>query len=121
MPPPDAPPGGCLTDVPGIAVGHAHRCGRGWRTGTTVALLPPGAVVGVDVRGGGPGTRETDLLHPQATIATAHAICLTGGSAYGLAAGRTGLLMAKRNVRIVERIGGTCLIGGGLWIALARR
>ncbi|MCA8909922.1 MAG: LysE family translocator [Rhodospirillaceae bacterium] len=42
-------------------------------------------------------------------------------SAYGLAAGRTGLLMAKRNVRIVERIGGTCLIGGGLWIALARR
>lgn len=86
MPPPDAPPGGCLTDVPGIAVGHAHRCGRGWRTGTTVALLPPGAVVGVDVRGGGPGTRETDLLHPQATIATVHAICLTGGSAYGLAA-----------------------------------
>ena len=75
-----------LTDVPGIRVGHAHRVGRGWRTGTTVVLLPDGATVGVDVRGGGPGTRETDLLDPSATIATAHAICLTGGSAYGLAA-----------------------------------
>lgn len=79
-------PGGCLTDVSGIAVGHHARSGRGWRTGSTVVLLPPGTVVGVDVRGGGPGTRETDLLHPSATIATAHAICLTGGSAFGLAA-----------------------------------
>jgi len=75
-----------LTDVPGIRVGHHHRVGRGFRTGTTVVLLPEGATVGVDVRGGGPGTRETDLLSPSATIATAHAICLTGGSAYGLAA-----------------------------------
>lgn len=75
-----------LTDVPGIRVGHTQRVGRGWRTGTTVVLLPDGATVGVDVRGGGPGTRETDLLDPSATIATAHAICLTGGSAYGLAA-----------------------------------
>ena len=77
---------GSLTDVPGLRVGHAHRRGRGWRTGTTVVLLPPGATVGVDVRGGGPGTRETDLLRPEATIETAHALCLTGGSAYGLAA-----------------------------------
>ncbi len=77
---------GCLTDVPGLRVGHTQRVGRGWRTGTTVVLLPDGATVGVDVRGGGPGTRETDLLHPSATIATAHAVCLTGGSAYGLAA-----------------------------------
>lgn len=77
---------GSLTDVPGLRVGHAQRTGRGWRTGTTVVLLPAGATVGVDVRGGGPGTRETDLLRPEATIETAHAICLTGGSAYGLAA-----------------------------------
>lgn len=70
----------------GLAVGHHARVGRGWRTGTTAVLLPAGAVVGVDVRGGGPGTRETDLLGPHATIETAHAICLTGGSAYGLAA-----------------------------------
>ncbi|MFM7044672.1 MAG: P1 family peptidase, partial [Ilumatobacteraceae bacterium] len=68
-------PGGCLTDISGIAVGHHQRSGRGWLTGTTVALLPPGSVASVDVRGGGPGTRETDLLHPLSTIATAHAIC----------------------------------------------
>lgn len=77
---------GCVTDVPGVRVGHAQRVGRGWRTGTTVVLLPDGTVGGVDVRGGGPGTRETDLLHPTATMQTVHAICLTGGSAFGLAA-----------------------------------
>ena len=77
---------GCLTDVPGVRVGHAQRVGRGWRTGTTVVLLPDNTVGGVEVRGGGPGTRETDLLHPTATMQTVHAICLTGGSAYGLAA-----------------------------------
>ena len=76
---------GCLTDVPGVRVGHAQRVGRGWRTGTTVVLLPDDTAGGVDVRGGGPGTRETDLLHPTATMQTVHAICLTGGSAYGLA------------------------------------
>lgn len=77
---------GCLTDVPGVAVGHHQRVGRGWCTGTTVVLLPEGSVAGVDVRGGGPGTRETDLLSPTATIPFVNAICLTGGSAYGLAA-----------------------------------
>ncbi len=78
--------GGCITDVPGVRVGHAQRVGRGWRTGTTVVLLPDNTVGSVEVRGGGPGTRETDLLHPTATMQTIHAICLTGGSAYGLAA-----------------------------------
>jgi L-aminopeptidase/D-esterase-like protein len=81
-----ASPTGSLTDVPGIAVGHWQRRGRGWRTGTTVVLAPPGTVGGVDVRGGGPGTRETDVLAPTATVDQVHAICLTGGSAYGLAA-----------------------------------
>ncbi len=78
--------GGCLTDVPGVCVGHTQRVGRGWRTGTTVVLLPENTVGSVEVRGGGPGTRETDLLHPTATMQMVHAICLTGGSAYGLAA-----------------------------------
>jgi L-aminopeptidase/D-esterase-like protein len=78
--------GGCLTDVAGVRVGHAQRHGGGWCTGTTVVLLPDGTTAGVDVRGGGPGTRETDLLHPLATMPFANAICLTGGSAYGLAA-----------------------------------
>lgn len=77
---------GCVTDVPGVKIGHAQRVGRGWRTGTTVILLPPDTMASVDVRGGGPGTRDTDLLHPSATMQSIHAICLTGGSAYGLAA-----------------------------------
>jgi L-aminopeptidase/D-esterase-like protein len=80
------PAGGCLTDVAGVRVGHAQRVGRGWCTGTTAVLLPAHTTVAVDVRGGGPGTRETDLLGPLATIQHADAICLTGGSAYGLAA-----------------------------------
>lgn len=74
-----------LTDVTGIRVGHHQRTGRGWRTGTTVVLTPPGTVGGVDVRGGGPGTRETDLLRPENLVDQVHAVCLTGGSAYGLA------------------------------------
>lgn len=76
---------GSLTDVPGIRVGHHHRAGRGWRTGTTVVLAPDGAVGGVDVRGGGPGTRETDLLRPENLVQQVHGICLSGGSAFGLA------------------------------------
>ncbi|MEO6999918.1 MAG: P1 family peptidase, partial [Terracoccus sp.] len=55
-------PTNSLTDVAGLRVGHASRRGDGWLTGTTVVLSPPGgAVAGVDVRGGGPGTRDTDL------------------------------------------------------------
>lgn len=79
-------PAGCLTDVAGVSVGHHQRIGRGWRTGTTVVLAPLGVVAGVDVRGGGPGTRETDMLDPRATMSTVHAICLSGGSAFGLSA-----------------------------------
>jgi L-aminopeptidase/D-esterase-like protein len=77
---------GCLTDVAGLRVGHHQRRSRGWRTGTTVVLAREGAVAGCDVRGGGPGTRETDLLRPEAMIEEVHAICLSGGSAFGLAA-----------------------------------
>ena len=47
---------------------------------------PGGAVGGVDVRGGGPGTRETDLLDPRNAVTHVHAVVLTGGSAFGLAA-----------------------------------
>lgn len=80
-------PSNSLTDVPGIRVGQAERAGDGWLTGTTVVLPPPeGAVGGVDVRGGGPGTRETDLLDPRNLVERVHAVVLTGGSAMGLAA-----------------------------------
>jgi putative pantetheine hydrolase len=77
---------GSLTDVAGLLVGHHRRVGRGWQTGTTVVSAPGGAVAAVDVRGGGPGTRETDALDPRNLVDRVHAICLTGGSAYGLAA-----------------------------------
>jgi L-aminopeptidase/D-esterase-like protein len=77
---------GAITDVPGVLVGHYQRTGRGWRTGTTVVVVPDGATPGVDVRGGGPGTRETDALRPENLVPAVHAVCLTGGSAYGLAA-----------------------------------
>jgi L-aminopeptidase/D-esterase-like protein len=74
-----------LTDVAGVRVGHATRSGDGWLTGTTVVLAPEGgAVAAVDVRGGGPGTKETDALDPRNLVRKIDAIVLTGGSAYGL-------------------------------------
>ncbi|MBC9716882.1 P1 family peptidase [Streptomyces sp. TRM66268-LWL] len=74
-----------ITDVQGVRVGHATRDGDGWLTGTTVVLAPEGgAVAAVDVRGGGPGTRETDALDPRNLVQRVDAIVLTGGSAYGL-------------------------------------
>ncbi len=80
-------PTNSLHDIAGLSVGHATRDEPGWLTGTTVVLAPDeGAVGGVDVRGGGPGTRETDLLDPRNVVERVHAICLSGGSAYGLAA-----------------------------------
>ncbi|MDX8032779.1 P1 family peptidase [Lentzea sp. BCCO 10_0856] len=72
--------------IPGVLVGHHHRIEPGWATGTTVVLVPQGAVGAVDGRGGAPGTRETDLLDPANLVQQVHAICLSGGSAYGLAA-----------------------------------
>lgn len=68
--------------MPGIKVGHQSL----GDTGCTVVLAEGSAVASVDVRGGGPGTRETDLLEPHNTVERIHAITLTGGSAYGLAA-----------------------------------
>ena len=73
---------GSLHDIPGLRVGHhtsEHR-----PTGCTVVLCGQGAVCGVDVRGGAPGTRETDLLRPGNTVERVHAVLLTGGSAFGL-------------------------------------
>ena len=72
--------------INGFEIGHCTADSDGWLTGTTVVLARAGAVGGVDVRGGGPGTRETDLLDPTAMVERVHAVVLTGGSAYGLAA-----------------------------------
>jgi L-aminopeptidase/D-esterase-like protein len=71
-----------ITDVQGIEVGHAQN--EEALTGCTVILCRKGAVAGVDVRGGAPGTRETDLLDPVNLVEKVHAIVLAGGSAYGL-------------------------------------
>ncbi|GAB3596743.1 P1 family peptidase [Corynebacterium faecale] len=73
---------GMLCDVPGIHLGHVSL----GDSGVSVVLAPAGAYAGVDVRGGGPGTRETDLLEPHNSVQQIHAVTLSGGSAYGLAA-----------------------------------
>lgn len=85
-------PRNALTDVAGLLVGHHHELdadaalGSGRATGCTVVLAENGATAAVDVRGGGPGTRETDLLDPSHSVQSVDAVLLTGGSAYGLAA-----------------------------------
>lgn len=73
---------GSITDIAGLAVGHATESGR--PTGCTVVLCAAGATCGVDVRGAAPGTRETDLLRPDTLVEQVHALLLTGGSAFGL-------------------------------------
>ena len=75
---------GSITDVPGVEVGQADD--PNGLTGCTVVICRRGAVGGVSQRGGAPGTRETDLLRPMHLVEKAHAVLLTGGSAFGLAA-----------------------------------
>lgn len=71
-----------ITDIPGISVGHAQD--QEALTGCTVILCESGAVGGVDQRGGAPGTRETDAMHPMHLVNQVHAVVLAGGSAFGL-------------------------------------
>jgi len=73
-----------ITRIAGVRVGHVSRTEDGWATGVTVVVPPPGTVGAVDVRGGGPGTHETDALAPGTLIDTADAVVLCGGSAFGL-------------------------------------
>src|SRR3954469_20642225 len=71
-----------ITDVPGVRVGHAddHRIG----SGVTAIVFDEPAVAAIDVRGGGPGTREASLLDPGMTVERIDAVTLSGGSAFGL-------------------------------------
>jgi L-aminopeptidase/D-esterase-like protein len=71
-----------LTSIPNIRIGHAQN--EEALTGCTVVLCEQGAVGGIDQRGGAPGTRETDALHPLHLVEKVHAIVLAGGSAFGL-------------------------------------
>ena len=77
-------PRNLITDVDGILVGNAED--HGLRSGVSVVLLEAPSVAAVDVRGGAPGTRETNLLDPSCTVDRVDAICLSGGSAFGLSA-----------------------------------
>ncbi len=86
-----------LTAIEGITVGHATNTDA--RTGCTVILCPLGATAGVDVRGAAPGTRETEALRSGRLVQKAHAVLLTGGSAFGLdAAGGVVQYLEGRNV-----------------------
>ncbi|MEM1181834.1 MAG: P1 family peptidase [Acidobacteriota bacterium] len=86
-----------LTAVAGLRVGHAEMADR--PTGCTVVLTDGGAVAGVDVRGGAPGSRELALLDPAQTVEQVHAAVLAGGSAFGLATA-TGVVdwLAERKI-----------------------
>ena len=86
-----------ITDVAGLKVGHATDLTLA--SGVTAIVFDEPAVASVDVRGGGPGTRETDLLAPDETVGAIHAVTLSGGSAFGLdaAAGVMGWL-AERGI-----------------------
>lgn len=95
-----------ITDIDGFYIGNAEN--RDAATGCTVIICEDGAVAGVDVRGGGPATRETDLLKSENTIEKIHAVVLSGGSAFGLEAGsgvmnqleRRGIGFKLGNIRI---------------------
>lgn len=71
-----------LTDIGGFSIGNSQNEAAG--TGCTVIICPDGAPCGLDVRGGGPASRESELLNPRAAADRIHAVLLSGGSAYGL-------------------------------------
>ena len=95
-------PGASITAVPGVRVGHFTLTER--PTGCTVVLLPSGTVGGVDVRGGAPGTRETDVLAPDNTVEMVNAVVLSGGSAFGLDAA-TGVMKFLEEKKIGYPVG----------------
>jgi L-aminopeptidase/D-esterase-like protein len=110
-----------LTDIPGVHVGHAHDATIA--TGVTAILFDSPAVASIDVRGGGPGTREEALLRAESTVEAIDGIALSGGSALGLdAAGGVQAWLAEqgRGLRIREAVipivpGAICfdLLNGG--------
>jgi L-aminopeptidase/D-esterase-like protein len=97
-------PRNLITDVPGLAVGHATD--ERVKSGVTVLLCGGEWAAGVDVRGGGPGTRETDALSPENLIGRAHAVVLAGGSVFGLgAADGVAAMLSARGVGLHLRPG----------------
>jgi L-aminopeptidase/D-esterase-like protein len=100
--PPRPGPRNLITDVPGLTVGHATD--EAVRSGVTALLCPEGWIGAVDVRGGGPGIRESDVLRPENNFTRAHAVTLSGGSVFGLGAAdgvTTALSAAGHGLRLV--------------------
>lgn len=95
-----------ITDIKGFKLGNAENTDAA--TGCTVIVAEKGATAGVDVRGGGPATRETDLLRSENTIDKIHAVVISGGSAYGLEAG-SGVMRELENMKIGHRVG-NCIV-----------
>lgn len=107
-----------ITDVPGIRIGHAQDDEA--ITGCTVILCEAGAVGGVDQRGGAPGTRETDALHPMHLVEHVHAVLLSGGSAFGLdAAGGVVRYLEERGVGFNVRVARVPIVPAAILFDLA--
>lgn len=104
---------GHICDVPGVKVGHASDMDA--LTGVTAIYCPEGAVPGVCVRGGAPGTRETDLMKPGELVESVNAIMLTGGSAFGLDAA-TGMmdLLRRRGAGLDVGVARVPIVGGAV-------
>lgn len=109
---------GFLTDVKGIKLGHAED--KLALTGTSVVLCEDGFTAGVDVRGAGPGTRETDLLRAENLVQKVHAVFLTGGSAYGLDVGG-GIMkfLEEKNIGFDVGVGVVPIVPGAVLFDLA--
>ena len=106
-----------LTAVSGIKVGHHTLAER--PTGCTVVLAEAGAVAGVDVRGGAPGTRETDLLDPVNMVQKVHAIVLAGGSAFGLdAAGGVMRYLEEKDIGYDVRVAKVPIVSAAILLDL---
>jgi L-aminopeptidase/D-esterase-like protein len=100
-----------INEITGFKIGHAQN--EAGATGCTVILCEKGAVAGVDVRGGAPATRETELLNPVNMADRIHAVLLSGGSAFGLDAG-AGVMafLEERNIGFDVRVGMVPLVCG---------
>lgn len=109
---------GSITDVPGIRIGHAQD--EAALTGCTAIMAEEGAICGVDVRGSAPGTRETELLQPTAMVPHVHAICLSGGSAFGLEAAH-GVMryLQERGIGLDVGVGRVPIVPGAILFDLA--
>lgn len=102
-----------ITDIPGIRVGHAQD--QQALTGCTVVLCEGGAIGGVDQRGGAPGTRETDAMHPMHLVNEVHAVVLSGGSAFGLdAASGAVRYLEERGVGFDTRVARVPIVPGAI-------